>query len=405
MPGAQILEIVPSVATRGTNGADTWLPLIERYLKDAVRKAIDRARKMLESTERMEWMLANSEQAVRVASNIFFTEMVEATLLDENRAAMLQQLVPMKMGDIAAVVNNLAYHMDTKVERHKHMSLCILDIAQRDSLVGLLAQDPRHVHDFAWQCQLRSYWEVPRGAVDGLVRVEVMRRSFVYGNECMPVKTPLVWTDSLENCFKVMGTALSMQLGGIISGPAYSGRSSYVKELAAFMGTFCVSVDCSLHPTLGVMDRLSKGLASSGGWVCFQEFTRVNDKAIATLSLALLSIQQAIRAKAESCMISGDDVKVFGTRGDSWGPPPCCFLTLPDHRSGEAMIPDTIRVLFRPIHLGTPDIKVIIEVLLTACGFNQPTVIARRLLFVYKLLGEQVRIGGQTVHMSPDLWD
>lgn len=388
---AQIIEIIPCVATRGTNGADVWLPLIEKYLKDAVRKGIDCARKMLESTERMEWMLANSEQAVRVASNIFYTDMVEAALLDENRAAMLQQLVPMKMGEIAQVVNNLGYHMDTTVDRHKHMSLCILDIAQRDSLIALLAQDPRNVHDFAWQCQLRSYWEVPRGAVDGVVRVEVMRRSFVYGNECVAAKSPLVWTDSLENCYKIMGTALSMQLGAIISGPAYSGRSAYVKELASFLGTFCVSVDCSLHPTLGVMDRLSRGLASSGGWVCFQEFSRVNDKAMATLSLALLSIQQAIRAKADTCMISGEDIKVFGTRGDTWGPPPCCFLTLLDQRHGEVVIPDTVRVLFRPIHLGTPDIKVIIEVLLTATGFNQPTVIARRLLFVYKLLREQVR--------------
>lgn len=187
-------------------------------------------------------MLQHTQQSVTVANNIFNTRAVEAALMDDSRVARLGELVPFKDSQIAETTKSLRTH-EARLERHKHVALCIQDIAQRDNVSALAAQDPRDVHDFAWQCQLRTYWELAPKAIDGLVRVEIMHRAFSYGCEYLGNRTPLVWTESLYRSYKIIGSALRCVLTHVLL-PASHARACARASVRACARTCMCSSPC-----------------------------------------------------------------------------------------------------------------------------------------------------------------
>jgi hypothetical protein len=185
-----------------------------------------------------------------------------------------------------------------------------------------------------------------------------------------------------------------------------------------------------------------------------------SSSAVSTFSLSILAIQQALRARADTCIIAGDEVTLAHAlavqrqeqkkqrkrrlqrlrkkdefddlsdedQGEDTAyvhdhlhmyirTPPCAFLTLrtgtsahvhasfehsssamfnktpqsslstplQSHALGQspayaqtAVLADTLRVLFRPVHIGAPDMRTIFEVKLTANGFIHAKSVARR---------------------------
>ena len=119
--------------------------------------------------------------------------------------------------------------------------------------------------EFEWESQLRFYWEQEP---DTLI-VRQCTGTFGFGYEYMGLNGRLVITPLTDRIYLTITQALSMHLGGAPAGPAGTGKTETVKDLAKAMGLLCVVTNCGEGMDYKVMKLLSWFSISSYNFFCY----------------------------------------------------------------------------------------------------------------------------------------
>ncbi|KAJ1625378.1 hydrolytic ATP binding site of dynein motor region D1-domain-containing protein [Pavlovales sp. CCMP2436] len=183
-------------------------------------------------------------------------------------------------------------------------------------------------------------------AVGGRLHVSMVSATRPFAFEYLGTTTRLIVTPLTDRCYQTLLGAIHLNLGGAPEGPAGTGKTETVKDLAKAVATQCVVFNCS------------EGLDQ------------------------ILSIQIAL----------GGGVGVFSFEGTTLRLHAGCavFITMNPGYAGRAELPDNLQALFRPCAMMMPDCALIAEISLHAGGFHEARTCAAKLVGCLRLCSEQL---------------
>ncbi|KAL8435557.1 hypothetical protein ACSSS7_002402 [Eimeria intestinalis] len=351
------------------SSVEEWFADLERLIADSLRHHLKVALESRVGSEDEEdigaWLIEHPAQCAMTAMMIIWCSRAEAALTSAERNALnLEGSCGFRLALTHARTEGLTAQMAAQ-------SLLVLMVHTRDVLESLHRWKSASPSGFEWTKQLRYYWHSDDGDCD----VEQLQAKFRYRHEYLGSGTRLVVTPLTAKCFMTLTSALHLGYGGAPAGPAGTGKTETIKDLAKALGVPCIVFNCSSELDQQMMSRLFSGLAQSGAWGCFDEFNRIDIEVLSVVAQQLMTIQAGIRGKKTIVDFDGKSVFVDSRVG--------VFITNNPSYAGRTELPGNLKSLFRPVSMVVPDSTQICEVLLFASGFLRAKTLARKVVQVF----------------------
>lgn len=188
----------------------------------------------------------------------------------------------------------------TPNDRLKFKTITTIDVHARDIIENFVRDNILDAQEFEWESQLRFYW------IKQLDNLNVIQCSgqFDYGYEYMGLNGRLVITPLTDRIYLTITQALLMNLGGAPAGPAGTGKTETVKDLAKAMALLCIVTNCGEGMDYRAVGTILGGLAQCGAWGCFDEFNRIDISVLSVISTQLQTIRSALVQKVERFTVS-----------------------------------------------------------------------------------------------------
>ena len=191
-------------------------------------------------------------------------------------------------------------------------------------------------------------------------------------------------------------------MGCAPAGPAGTGKTETTKDLANALAKLIYVINCKsiMSPEIkGVISsthilmllslgspemnykglgNIFKGVASSGAWVCFDEFNRLIPEVLSVCTVQFKAVCDGISCGAVRIRVEGDEISLDPTCG--------AFITMNPGYLGRSELPEGLKALFRPMTVMVPDLILICENMLMAEGFVTAKALASKFFCLYALL-------------------
>jgi dynein heavy chain len=375
-PEKESVPLLKQVKARGN--VENWLGLVEESMMVSLKRLTKIALTDFDTKLRHEWATQHPSQVVIAVSQIMFCRDLTECLgtkdgvLDAVKGA--EQRCFQNLNNLAGLVRGVLPNLIRKIIG----ALITLDVHSRDVVTLMVQNKVTGPRDFEWLKNARYYWEAD---IDNCA-VHMSNSRYLYNYEYLGASPRLVITPLTDRCYLCLMGALQLDLGGAPAGPAGTGKTETVKDLAKALATQCVVFNCSEGIDFKMMARFFSGLAQSGAWCCFDEFNRIDIEVLSVIAQQMLTIRNAKAQKAKIFMFEGREIKLVHTCST--------FVTMNPGYAGRTELPDNLKALFRPFAMMVPDYALIAEVILYSEGFESSKNLARKMTQMYKLCSEQL---------------
>ncbi|KAJ3114591.1 Dynein heavy chain 10, axonemal [Phlyctochytrium bullatum] len=373
----EVLDFRKIVPVEGR--VEEWMSAVEAEMKKTNRAIHKEAVFYYASMDRIKWIYAYQGMVALAGSQVWWTFEVEDVfkkIKSGNKLAMKRY--SKTLGDqLECLVIEVRSDL-TSNDRKKINSQIIIDVHARDIVDKFVRDSIMDENEFEWESQLRFYWD--RTADELLVRQ--CNGVFDYGYEYMGLNGRLVITPLTDRCYLTLTQALSMKLGGAPAGPAGTGKTETVKDLAKALGLLCMVTNCGEGMDYQSMGKIFAGLVQSGAWGCFDEFNRIELAVLSVISAQIKTIQNALVMGLKRFQFEGNEIALDKKTG--------IFITMNPGYAGRTELPDNLKALFRPVVMAVPDLELICEIMLFSEGFTMAKGLAKKMVVLYKLAKGQL---------------
>ncbi|KAG2392323.1 hypothetical protein C9374_012575 [Naegleria lovaniensis] len=364
---------------------EKWLSQVESSMKATIKRGILKCFSALKNysqeSSRESWIKEWPGQLTHVASQLFWTKKIYNVLSKQKEPAKILKEMKVRIrAEWLEYLNSYSsLSKDMKgLDRMKIISLITLEIHSRDVIDRLIKAKVTSSDDFEWLKQIRYEWDEEK---DGCI-IKQNTTEIDYGYEYIGNCSRLVITPLTERCFLALTTALQLKKGGCTSGPAGTGKTESVKDLAKSIGKHTLILNCSDRFDYQSIGKTFSGIVQSGSWSCFDEFNRLELDVLSIVAQQILQILNAVSMGVDSFIFEGNDIRINPTCG--------IFVTMNPNYLGRSQLPDNLKVLLRPVSMMVPDALQICEIKLYSQGFKETQSLSKKIITVYNLLGEQL---------------
>ncbi|XP_056424426.1 dynein axonemal heavy chain 14 isoform X2 [Hyla sarda] len=364
-----------NVRIRGS--VEQWLGNVETSMYDVLKKLVRVGVLDWGQSDFKKWVLTHPGQVVLVVSQIMFSKDCLKGFSSEDPETELRTVLSnleKRLGDLA----ELAVEVPLLHQKRTLEALLILYVHCRDVLTDLLKNKVFTAEDFEWTRQLRYEWNKQNNSC----YVVQAGASFMYGYEYLGCSSRLVITPLTDRCWLTLTGALDLHLGGSPAGPAGTGKTETVKDLAKALGKQCVVFNCSESLDYKMMGKFFSGMAQSGAWCCFDEFNRIDIEVLSVIASQIHAIKTAKDSQAIRFVFEGREIRLNMSCG--------VFITMNPRYKGRVELPDNLKSLFRPVAMMVPDYQLIAEIMLFSEGFKTAKSLSGKLVNLYQLASKQL---------------
>ncbi|EDW82538.1 uncharacterized protein Dwil_GK25078 [Drosophila willistoni] len=379
-PEGEKLQFGKGLKARGA--VEEWLSKVEEAMFVSVKRYMRFGYQCYPAKEREDWFQDHPNQVVLTVSQVQWAADIHRIFeaKDTNPANIMEKMSKFEtkclkdLGALAALTRKNISGLLRKVL----CALITIDVHAKDSVRMLIEKEVCKPNDFNWLKMLRFYWANETETVYS----RMAAANIPYYYEYLGAGGVLVLTPLTDRCYLCLMGAFQMDLGGAPAGPAGTGKTETTKDLAKALAKQCVVFNCSDGLDYKMMGRFFSGLAQCGAWCCFDEFNRIDIEVLSVIAQQLITIRTAKAARAKRFMFEGREIKINRS---------CCvFITMNPGYAGRTELPDNLKALFRPISMMVPDYALISEVILYSEGFEDPKILARKMVQMYQLCSQQL---------------
>ncbi|KAJ9457151.1 Dynein beta chain [Diplonema papillatum] len=361
-----------------TGRAEVWLQACVDSVAATISFAVEHALQAyntIHTGSRLSWLKQHITQVALVASSIHWAADVSSTFhaLQEGNEAALKEQYRRCHEHLSDLIEMIVAGGMPDVLRRRVTNLVTQSAHHVEVIAELIKKKTDSKNAFVWQKQLRHRLDEARKGVVA----EICDCRFAYGGEYQGDAPRLIVTPLTERLYITLAQSVWLKMGGAPSGPAGTGKTETIRDLSKHLARACYLFNCSEQMTSDSLAQVFKGLASAGGWGCFEDINRMRPAVLSVVSVHFKQLFDAKRAHRAEVRLQNDAVNLDESCS--------VFATLNREYAGRFELPHNVKLLFRPVHIVSPDSRVIAETTLLADGFEDAKRLSGKLCAFFSL--------------------
>ena len=398
--GVEVCEFEPPVPLEGK--VEIYMQTVLDAQKLSIFQTVKRSLVRYNELSRPEWLLAKNEstakpldpaQTTLLILAINYVREVEEVFaqIEKGGSPSIMSTYSEKQIDQLSDLIRLTQSNLNKGDRTRVMVCITMDAHGRDIVQKMIRMKVDNIGHFQWQSQLKHKFRVPpsharyqnrdpslRGSGGERAEIAICDAILPYDYEYLGNGPRLVITPLTDRVYVTATQALNLCMGCAPAGPAGTGKTESTKDLSSALAKLIYVINCSPEMDYQGLGNIFKGVASSGAWVCFDEFNRLIPEVLSVCTVQYKSVCDGIAANSVRIRVEGDEVTLDPTCG--------AYITMNPGYLGRSELPEGLKALFRPMTVMVPDLVLICENMLMAEGFITAKELASKFYCLYSLL-------------------
>lgn len=376
--GNETINFIPEIEITNGTSIIKQLELTEINMKVTLIRLLCEILKKynIESlNDNMNWISMIQEypnQILILFFNIIFKEQIEEIFSLSNIKQNLEEMKKIINSFILHCSSNL-FNVKNRRDHLVYELIILLLISQKDLLDKLLLLSNPTISSFIYFIQIHYNFKYTKSnEIINPLSVSIGYNNYEYSFEYISNFPNLIHTPLNENCYLTWSIALSSGYGGSSTGPAGIGKTEMIKELSYILGRYNRTYNCDKSFTYKSLYNIIIGICNIGAWICLDEFNRLEETVLSSISEIIQQVQQSIHNKTYEIIYKKENIKIHYNTA--------LFITYNPTYISRSSLPMNIYNLFRSYDIEKPDISCIVQGLWYKYGFIETNQLAALLL-------------------------